>query len=310
MLHYWPNSNWVIDVDINDIRNQADILNVNLLALSICDHGVVSSWHKNDTHWRNNVYSVTKSITSLAIGILYENSVLNPFNDSVADLLGEFIPADLSNVWSRVKLYHLMTHTTGFASECLDIDNNDASLWDSNFLSRVLSHPIMYQPGSKMVYCDANYYLLSRIVATCTGEPLQNLVQRTIFKPLGIVGAAWSTCPEGYAIGATGLFLTVEDMNKIGQMLLHGGNFNGTQIVSPKWIHTMTQKRVSTDSIGRDGYGLGYWVRSDTSAFMANGMLGQLIYVSPHTNRVVAWQSCDNSSGISSLTDFLVANDT
>lgn len=81
------------------------------------------------------------------------------------------------------------------------------------------------------------------------------------------------------------------------------------EIVSPEWIAEVTKKRVSTDRISRDGYGLGFWVKSDTAAFMANGMLGQMIYLSPKTNCVVAWQSCDSSSGIGLLTEFLVDSD-
>lgn len=44
--------------------------------------------------------------------------------------------------------------------------------------------------GSKMVYRDANYYLLARCIAARTGKTLQDWAQREIFKPLGIVGAA------------------------------------------------------------------------------------------------------------------------
>lgn len=292
------------------VLRKAETLHINMLALSIYDNGQISTWHKENTHWRNNVYSVTKSVTSLVVGIMQERHLIDPFHDTVGDCLGEEIPLDLRAAWQKVRLYHLMTHTTGFDHDCLDIDNNDASQWGTtNYLDRVLECPLLYAPGSKMVYCDANYYLLSRCIAARTGKTLQKWAQREIFKPLGIVGAAWAVCPDGYAIGATGLFLTVEDMLKIGIMLLQHGTYQRHQIVSPEWIAEVTKKRVSTDRIGRDGYGLGFWVRADTTAFMANGMLGQLIYVSPKTNRVVAWQSCDNGAGIGPLTDFLVDND-
>lgn len=297
-------------MEIDFILRKAESLHVNMLALSLYDNGQISTWHKENTHWRNNVYSVTKSVTALVAGILQERHLIDPFHETVRDYLCNEIPPTLCEAWGKVKLYHLLTHTTGFDHDCLDIDNNDASQWGTtDYLGRVLECPLVFAPGSKMVYCDANYYLLSRCIAACTGKALQEWAQHEIFKPLGIVGAAWSVCPDGYAIGATGLFVTVEDMLKIGIMLLQHGASQGHQIVSPEWIAEITKKRVSTDRIGRDGYGLGFWVRSDTSAFMANGMLGQLIYVSPQTNRVVAWQSCDNGSGIGPLTDFLVDSD-
>lgn len=292
------------------ILHKAENLHINMLALSLYDNGQISTWHKENTHWRNNVYSVTKSVTALVVGILQERHLMDPFQDTVRDCLGEEIPPTLRTVWDKVKLYHLLTHTTGFDHDCLDIDNNDASQWGmTDYLGRVLQCPLVHTPGSKMVYCDGNYYLLSRCITARTGKTLQEWAQREIFKPLGIVGVAWSVCPDNYAIGATGLFLTVEDMLKLGVMLLQHGAYQGHQIVSPEWIAEVTKKRVSTDRVDRDWYGLGFWVRSDTTAFMANGMLGQLIYVSPKTNRVVAWQSCDNGSGIGLLTDFLVDRD-
>lgn len=293
------------------ILRKADSLHVNMLALSIYDNGKTSSWHKENTHWRNNVYSVTKSVTALVVGILRERCLIDPFYETVGDCLGEEISPSLCEAWGKIKLCHLLTHTTGFDHDCLDIDNNDSVQWGTtDYLGRVLQCPLVYAAGSKMVYCDANYYLLSRCIAARTGITLQEWAQREIFKPLGIIGAAWSVCPDGYAIGATGLFLTVEDMLKIGIMLLQRGAYLGHKIVSPEWIDEVTKKRVCTDQSGRDWYGLGFWARSDTAAFMANGMLGQLIYISPKTSLVVVWQSCDNGSGIVPLTDFIVASDT
>ena len=81
------------------------------------------------------------------------------------------------------------------------------------------------------------------------------------------------------------------------------------EIVSLEWIAEVTKKRVSTDRISRDSYGLSFWVKSDTAASMANGMLGQMIYLSSKTNCVVAWQSCNSSSDIGLLTESLVDSD-
>ena len=50
----------------------------------------------------------------------------------------------------------------------------------------VLRQPLVYRPGQKMVYSDANYYILSRIITQRTGRTLQELVREWIWNPLGV----------------------------------------------------------------------------------------------------------------------------
>ena len=98
------------------ILRKADSLHVNMLALSIYDNGKISSWHKENTHWRNNVYSVTKSVTALVVGILQERCLIDPFYETVRDCLGEEISPSLCEAWGKIKLCHLLTHTTGLTT--------------------------------------------------------------------------------------------------------------------------------------------------------------------------------------------------
>ena len=289
------------------IAQKARELGVNMFSVCTMEKDCFHTWHLIESHTRNNVYSVSKSITSLVIGILTDRGILNPFEDSIIKDLGV---TEAAEDWENVRTEHLLAHTTGFGKSFLDIDNEDASAWEeADYMRIVLRQPLVYRPGQKMVYSDANYYILSRIITQRTGRTLQELVREWIWNPLGVSGAAWAVCPLGYAMGATGLFLTVEDMAKIGTMLLQNGKAAGREIVPSWWIKEMVKRRASQDPGGRDGYGLGVWVRTDTTAYMANGMLGQLIYISPENGRVVAWQSCDHGIGMGPLTDFLVQLD-
>lgn len=295
------------DMLAEQIAQKAGELGVNMFSVCTMEGGCFRTRHLREAHTRNNVYSVSKSITSLVIGVLAGRGILDPFGDDITNDLGTMA---VPEGWEDVKMVHLLTHTTGFGESFLDIDNEDASTWaDADYMRIVLRQPLVHRPGEKMVYSDANYYILSRIVAQRTGQTLQELAREWVWNPLGIAGAAWATCPLGYAMGATGLFLSVEDMAKIGTMLLHNGKAAGREIVPSWWIREMVKRRASQDPAGRDGYGLGFWTRTDTAAYMANGMLGQLIYISPEKGRVVAWQSCDHGTGIGPLTDFLVQLD-
>lgn len=291
---------------IDQIETKAHELGINMYAICQLENGVYFSRRLQEANEKNNVYSVSKSITSLITGILADQNAVDLYEESVWDIFkysGLVIPAQ----WKGVKLVHLLTHTTGYGKDCLDIDQEDTTaLENQDFIEVTLNQPLTYRPGERMVYCDANYYLLSRVISQKTNRMLQDLARDWLFAPLGIIGAAWATCPNGYAMGATGLFLSAYDMARLGELLLNQGWWNGKQLIPERWIYEMTQKHTALDLSVRDSYGYGFWVRSDTEAFMANGMLGQLIFVSPKKKRVIAWQSCTHSEKIGELTDWLV----
>ena len=71
-------------------------------------------------------------------------------------------------------------------------------------------------PDTERRYNDAVYYILSRIVNKVSGKTLFPFCWENIFLPLAFKEAAWSCCPKGHAIGATGLYIRVEDMTKLG----------------------------------------------------------------------------------------------
>ena len=66
-----------------------------------------------------------------------------------------------------------------------------------------------------------------------------------IFKPMGITDFTWSLDPAGNPHGMAGLQIRAVDLVKIGQMMLDGGSWRGTRVVSEEWV------RLSTGEPGR-----------------------------------------------------------
>ena len=75
------------------------------------------------------------------------------------------------------------------------------------------------------------------------------------------------------------------DFAKIGRLYLNKGNWNGKQIVSQKWVEEST--KVDTTEGSDQGYQYQWWLPSTTGDFMAEGILGQFIYVNPAKNLVI-----------------------
>ena len=77
------------------------------------------------------------------------------------------------------------------------------------------------------------------------------------------------------------------DMAKIGQLFLNRGIWNGKRIVSEQWIAESTSEQ--SRWMQRDlPYGYLWWIVEQDKSYAAMGDGGNIIYVSPDKNMVVA----------------------
>ena len=225
-----------------------------------------------------NCYSVAKAFTVTAIGLLYDRGLLTP-DTLVTEVLSDFLPHGMDPKWHKVTLHHLMLHRAGFDQGLLDIDAEDASQFPStDYLGIVLSAPLAYKPGTHYQYTDAAYYLLSRVIAKVSGCDLGDLLRPILMETMQFKEFAWSVCPQGYAMGATGLYLRTEDMVKLGILYLNGGMWKDTRVVSQEWVDIVLTNGYELKNIGDGWYGKG-------------GMYGQMLMLNPQKGLAVACHS-------------------
>lgn len=238
-----------------------------------------------------NIYSVSKSITATAIGLLEFQKKIN-LDDKVKTYLGEFFPDNYEKKWDNVRIKHLLSQTIGeengylFSDEAYKIEN-------PNWLEHVFSQELKYKVGEKMTYSNTNFYISSRIVEKITGTSLFNFLIENLFSPLDFLGYGSQCCPLGYTYGASGFFLRTIDMAKIGMIYLNKGYYNGKAFLSEEFI-TSASNAVTYDHGSKRYYGYSFW-RSDknTPIYYADGAHGQFIIINPELNKVLAVQSYD-----------------
>ena len=95
-----------------------------------------------------------------------------------------------------------------------------------------------------------------------------------------------------YPAGGTGLVSTAEDYFRFAQMLLDGGKYNDTQILSPKTVELMTLNHIPSDlwqsqPFGGGGYGLGVSVRPEQATIDIIGSAGQFGWAGAATTYVI-----------------------
>lgn len=226
-----------------------------------------------------NGYSMAKAFTVTAIGMMYDRGLLTP-ETRVADILGEYIPSDADPKWQKVTLHNLMLHYVGYdQSNLLDIDAQDATQYGStDYLKLAFSAPLPHEPGTVHKYTDAAYYILSRVVAKVGGVEMAEMLRPIFMETMKFKEYAWSVCPQGYAMGATGLYLRTEDVVKLGILYLRRGDWFGTRIISEEWVDIVLKNGYELKDKGNGWYGKG-------------GMRGQMLTFNPERGIAVAWHS-------------------
>jgi CubicO group peptidase (beta-lactamase class C family) len=153
--------------------------------------------------------SITKTITGTAIMREVERGTVD-LDLPVRTYLPDFAVAD-PEVSAKVTVRHLMTHTGGWEGDIFEAaGQGDDALATLVGRLRKLNQVTPY--GTMWSYSNASFYPLGRILEVLHGEPYEAIVQREIFKPLGIEHACFfahdivlERFSVGHAIGSSGL---------------------------------------------------------------------------------------------------------
>jgi len=237
---------------------------------------------------RRNIYSVSKSFASIAVGMAIDEGKLK-LSDRVTRFFKRDEAADLQNArWEALTLRHLLTMNMG---------NGEFSRPGS--VREALSYELVRDPGTCFIYDNTCTFLASAMLTLATGHKLRDYLLERLFRPLGIADPFWKESEDGYTLGATELFLTTSEMAVFGKFLLQRGNWEGKQLVSAAWIDGATRTQVPTRPENKPDYNLGYgyqfWICRH-GAFRCDGKDGQYIVVFPAQNAVAAINSDDENA--------------
>jgi CubicO group peptidase (beta-lactamase class C family) len=266
-----------------------------LQSLVVARNGVIIKEQYFGTGGANtpsDVRSVTKSVTSLLIGIAIDKGFLQ----SVDQPIGQFIKPlvdTLSADKAAITIRDLLTMSSGFTWNELD-NVNEYNYWfysAPNQVQYLINRALVAKPGQVFDYNSAAVHLLSVILTRATNMKTKDFAQKYLFDSLGSIIGSWETDDQGYNNGAAGLSITPHDMIKIGQLILNGGSYNGKRIVSPEWIEQTIRFHITTNNAQTFGPGYGYcwWIGENIKGnyAFANGYGGQFIVVVPGLNLIV-----------------------
>ncbi|GAA1364404.1 serine hydrolase domain-containing protein [Catellatospora chokoriensis] len=237
------------------------------------------------------LYSLTKSFTSIAVGLAIADGLLS-LDDRVVDVLPDHVPSDVSAQGRRLTVHHLLSMTTGHGTDSL------AEAWrlePDDLVRGFLRVPFAEAEGTRHAYDNATTYVLARMVERVTGRGLPELLDDHLFEPMGVDHAEWDRVASGAAFGFHGLHLTTEAVAAFGELLLRGGLWDGRQLVPREWVELATSRHIdsgpfkddgSDDSDFSCGYGYQFWM--SRHGYHGHGAFGQQCVVVPSHDLVVA----------------------
>jgi CubicO group peptidase (beta-lactamase class C family) len=258
-------------------------------------HVRARDWPPIEQHWaadiRRDIFSASKTFTSVAIGIAQEEGLLD-VDDLVLSHLRHATSTPGSGV-EEITIRQLLTMTSGITYRWLDDDADHPG----DAATDILNTPVGAGPGSTFAYRGASTYLLSRVIHACSGQDLRDFLLRRLFTPLGINNPQWLRCPLGYSLGAVGLQLRTEELARLGRTLLNGGRYGDRQLVPADYVASMvvdpapTGDHVATNAAGPHPetarYGLHVWLCDRDDAWRMDGLYGQFGIVLPRHHACV-----------------------
>ena len=228
----------------------------------------------------HHIYSATKSIVSVALGIVYDRGLIDPDASILTYLPKKHVlrmNPKQKQTFEKITVRRPLT---------MSVPDMPFALEGESWLDFALSREIRDPETVTFNYSNINTYLVGVALAEILQEDLFTFIEENIFQPLHITRYEYERCPEGYFYGASRMQLTVHDFSKIGLLLYQGGVFEGHRIVSEEYVKMATSVQMPCFE---GGYGFFFWKYRD--GFSINGKLKQKCYVLPEQGLVISYLS-------------------
>jgi CubicO group peptidase (beta-lactamase class C family) len=207
------------------------------------------SWAEAGTTAAQEVFSVTKSITSTVTGIAIEEGHLG-IDDPATTWIEEWRGTPSEGVTVR----NLLSNDSGrFWSFSTDYEQLPGAEDATGFaVGLEQADP----PGTTWEYNNAAIQTLERVLSEATGEGLDELVADRLLGPLGMDDSSLATDRTGNGLAFMGLQSTCRDLARFGLMVLDGGRWGDRQVVPEAWLEEATSPSQDLSPV----YGYLWWL--------------------------------------------------
>ncbi|MCM1385885.1 MAG: beta-lactamase family protein [Bacillus sp. (in: Bacteria)] len=226
----------------------------------------------------HRMFSISKSLTSIAIGLLAEEGKLS-LDDPIIKHFPEKLPEKVHPWIASMTIQDMLMMRSCHASTTYKLDMTTD--WVKSYFTTPPTHPA----GTLFHYDTSAPHTLCALVEKMTGMDMLDYLKKKL-APLELSKQSYMIKdPFGVSMGGSGLVSYPMDLLKFGYFLLHRGNVCGKQLISASYIDKAVSKLSETCMTAplpseAQGYGMQFW-RGEKNNYICYGMGGQFIIVFP-----------------------------
>jgi CubicO group peptidase (beta-lactamase class C family) len=251
---------------------------------------------------RFQLFSVSKSLTSMLLGIAVAEGLVHDRSDPVT----RYLPQLRGTAYDGPTIGQLLDMTSGVGGpEDWDDPDSDiirfvrAIFTGGSLLEVVRSLPRTAEPGAAFNYSTPDAQVLGWALEAAAGCTLAQFAASRIWSRIGAEhdGYYWLTRDHPRtAIGGGSFNATARDVARLGLLMSHDGRVGDQQIVPAGWVAQSWAQEAAHLQVGalgvtgaeHYGYANQWWtLGGDDRAFTGLGIYGQYLYVDPTEDVVV-----------------------
>jgi CubicO group peptidase (beta-lactamase class C family) len=211
-------------------------------ALIVTRHGYIVF----ERYWQgSNLDTVVESpglgrvLAALATGVAISERKIGWPDEPI----GYLIPAWSKDARGEITVRNLLQMSSGLGSS--------TSTYSTNIVSRYLNLPSEASPGKRWRDQSVDPDLLAYVIQKATGQPYAEYLSQAIWARIGAGDAwIWLDGPGGDAHVDAGFFVRQGDWLRVAELLLQNGNYQGDEVIVPRWVPELLQPVKSNTDYG------------------------------------------------------------
>jgi len=283
----FPEQVGISAVEVKHMMDEMEALGIETHSMMLIRHGKVAfeTWRAPYApELAHTMYSVSKAITSLAVGLAVAEGFLT-VDTKVIDIFPEYRPEEEDARLEMLQIRHLLSMQSGKNVSILS--NKAAGDWAGQYFRS----PWIFDPGDGFTYINENIYMLCASLHRVTGVSVIDFLTPRLFGPLGITRRPfWETDEKGIEAGGWGLFLTTEELARIVLCCQQKGVYEGKQVLPAEWLEEATVER-------RSSYGYCFWLNESAKNYRMDGMFSQFGMVFPEYDACLIFTNSEINEG-------------
>lgn len=237
MNNKWQNA-------VRSMEQRMESLRLNMHGYQILYRGELigehywESFHRDSLH---RMYSITKSFTSLATGLLAAEGKLG-LDDRICTYFPEKLPEGGAHPWcEEMTIRDLLTMRTCYESTTFKRYDGD---WVESFFRVTPDHV----PGTVFNYDTSASHVLAALVEKLTGMDMLDYLRKKVLRRVGFSEEAYILKdPYGVSQGGSGLVSKLSDLAGIAMLCCRGGVLDGEQLIPADFLREATACQVPTN---------------------------------------------------------------